>query len=438
MGIRIPPRFVGKNSFYLSLLAVTIILLVTGFMLFCLEYGGPSPASAYPVEFHYTFYFFYGIATFSIVMLFHTKNPVGTTMLMFLSFTSLMVLGYSIGDYLSIRTCLYLSLLLAAGYRFTWPYDLCAVCVITIAVTIIHYIPPFLGENMIAPAVTPITVTESITLFFLLSGTDLAIILIKRYRENYLRTLAQISVLNSTITKLTEFNQSLQSYARVAEAQAIKRERYRISREIHDISGYMFTNIIAMMDAIISTGCQSPEKTSEICLAARNQAQEGLQETRKALHLLRNLEGEREHGIREIYKIKHIFEETTGVSVHIEAGNLPNSFGNDIDLILYRVVQEGLTNALRHGHATHVHILFWMIGNSVQVIVQDNGEGAKKIIKGIGLLGMEERIGRVNGTVRAMNAPEGGFQLTVRIPIDSRKLEHAQESVYNDQDIVGR
>ncbi len=85
----------------------------------------------------------------------------------------------------------------------------------------------------------------------------------------------------------------------------------------------MFTNIIAMMDAIVSTGCRNSEKASEMCSAARSQAQEGLTETRKALHLLRSNEQDRETGIKAIYKIKKIFEGgTTGVTVDIEAGNL--------------------------------------------------------------------------------------------------------------------
>ncbi len=178
----------------------------------------------------------------------------------------------------------------------------------------------------------------------------------------------------------------------------------------------MFTNIIAMMDAIVSTGCRNSEKASEMCSAARSQAQEGLTETRKALHLLRSNEQDRETGIKAIYKIKKIFEGTTGVTVDIEAGNLPSSFGDEIDLVLYRVVQEGLTNALRHGHATQVRMLFWIITNQVQVIIVDNGSGAKKIVKGIGLAGMEERISKLGGTVHAENAPEGGFQLIVTIP----------------------
>lgn len=277
-------------------------------------------------------------------------------------------------------------------------------------------------------ALRSIQVPELWAFFSISLCTALLQVGLAQYRQLYLKAQDQIVILNSTITKLTVFSQSLQSYARTAEIEATKKERYRISREIHDISGYMFTNIIAMMDAIVSTGCRNSEKTSEMCSAARSQAQEGLTETRKALHLLRANEQERETGIKAIYKIKKIFEGTTGVSVDIEAGNLPASFGDEIDLVLYRVVQEGLTNALRHGHANHVRMLFWIITDQVQIIILDNGSGAKKITKGIGLAGMEERISKLGGTVHAGNAPEGGFQLTVTIPLQ-KEHDHDSNSV---------
>jgi len=55
--------------------------------------------------------------------------------------------------------------------------------------------------------------------------------------------------------------------------------------------------------------------------------------------------------------------------------------------------------------------------------VLDNGSGTKKIVNGIGLAGMEERINQVNGQIEATNAPEGGFKLSVRIPISDRRNE---------------
>lgn len=400
-------------------------LLALGLVEFLLTYGFNSGESTRPFEFYRTFFVFFAFYCLCIFLLIQARNLLAILLLIFLSLTALWVIGYSLNDFLTIRLSLFLAFqtVLLACCSFPLSLILCPI-LSTTGVSLLQ-LPRLLGENELNLALRSTEIPELWAFFSISLGVAFLQVVLTQYRQLYLKAQEQITILNTTITKLTVFSQSLQSYARTAEIEAAKKERFRISREIHDISGYMFTNIIAMMDAIVSTGCRNSEETSEMCSAARSQAQEGLTETRKALHLLRTNEQDRETGIKAIYKIKKIFEGTTGVTVDIEAGNLPASFGDEIDLVLYRVVQEGLTNALRHGHATQVRMLFWIIRDQVQVIILDNGSGAKKIVKGIGLAGMEERISKLGGTVHAENAPEGGFQLTVTIPLQK---EHKHDS----------
>lgn len=223
--------------------------------------------------------------------------------------------------------------------------------------------------------------------------------------------------LDTTINQLSKINQDLQQYARTIDEEAISRERNRISREIHDISGYRFTNVIALMDAAISMGGRDPERLQELCLAARNQARDGLLETRRALRALRADEHHIKHGISAIYKICSVFEQVTDIKITIESGNIPNSFGPDIDMAVYRLVQEALTNAMRHGRATAVSIYFWIHDEILEIVVQDNGIGAQQVVKGIGLSGMEERLASFGGTLETGSVPEGGFRLKAQIPL---------------------
>jgi len=213
----------------------------------------------------------------------------------------------------------------------------------------------------------------------------------------------------------------LQSYARTIDEEAISSERNRISREIHDISGYRFTNVIALMDAAISMGGKDPDKLQELCFSARTQARDGLIETRRALRALRTDEQYIKNGIQAIYKICAVFHKVTGIDISIESGNIPTTFGPEIDLAVYRLVQEALTNAIRHGRASAVKIYFWIHYETLEIIVQDNGLGAQQVVKGIGLSGMEERLGNLGGTLETESAAEGGFRLKVQIPI---KKEH--------------
>jgi len=228
--------------------------------------------------------------------------------------------------------------------------------------------------------------------------------------------------LDTTLNQLSKINQDLQSYARTIDEEAISRERNRISREIHDISGYRFTNVIALMDAAISMGGRDPDKLQELYFAARTQARDGLLETRRALRALRTDEQYITNGIPAIYKICAVFHQVTGIDISIESGNIPTTFGPEIDLAVYRLVQEALTNAMRHGRASAVKIYFWIHYGTLEIIVQDNGLGAQQVVKGIGLSGMEERLGNLGGTLETGSVPEGGFRLKVQIPI---KKEHS-------------
>lgn len=412
-----------ENIFSYVFDAYAVLLLLTALTLFISTYGLDGGTSERPFEFYRTFFVFFLFYALFIVLLSHTRHLLGILLLCFLSVTVLLVLDYSLNDYLTIRLMLYLAFQSVIISLIAWPFDLPFPVLFACAALALQLLPPFLGENDLNPLLRPARIEELITFTVILLVSAYLQIAVKHLHALHEKAKSQIEILDATITKLTIFSQSLQNYARTAEMEAAKKERYRISREIHDISGYMFTNIIAMMDAIIATGCRNIDKTSEMCSAARSQAQEGLVETRRALHLLRKSDSEREVGMRAIYKIKKIFESTTGVRVEIESGNLDATFGDELDLVLYRIVQEGLTNALRHGHATCVRILFWIVEESVQMIILDNGTGAKKIIKGIGLAGMEERISRLGGVVRAENAPEGGFQLTVTIPLQKEQTD---------------
>jgi len=186
---------------------------------------------------------------------------------------------------------------------------------------------------------------------------------------------------------------------------------------VHDISGYIFTNLIALMDAAGSMPRDDHAGLTDLLITARKTAQEGLRETRLALRRLRNEQMRESNVPRAVFKIVSIFRTVTGLEVMLSLGNLPNSLPHDMSLALYRTVQEALTNAVRHGKASQVRVIFWVEGDELRLTITDNGRGAFEIVKGIGLAGMEERLGPLGGSVRVGPAPEGGFSLTVQVPL---------------------
>jgi signal transduction histidine kinase len=164
-------------------------------------------------------------------------------------------------------------------------------------------------------------------------------------------------------------------------------------------------------------GGRNPEKLQELYIAARSQAKDGILETRRALQALRTDEFYRKRGISAIYKICSVFHEVTGIKITIESGNTPNTLGDRVDSVIYRLVQEALTNAMLHGRASEVKIYLWIHDEMLDVVVQDNGIGAVQVEKGIGLSGMEERVGELGGVLEIGPVPEGGFKVRAQIPL---------------------
>lgn len=395
----------------ITLLLIAVLLYSIGLILFL------NTGSALNFDLWATViisYLFLGIAGFFMII---AATLPGKILAWLGAVIAYILLGYSIEAYLTIKLCLAAAFFILNGLYLFWPANSIASSAALVLFAIFQHPSHLLGETMLTAQIPQIDGPSEITFVAVLFVVMLSVSFIRALQDKLKAAQETVSHLDVTIDRLSEFNQDLQRYARTADEEAITRERNRISREIHDISGYIFTNIIALMDAAISMGGRDPTALAELHTTVRVQAKEGLQETRRALRELRASDTHRERGIAAIYKIKSVFERVTGIQVSIEAGNMPPSFGDEIDMAVYRVVQEALTNAMRHGRASHVWVHFWIVDDHLELSVQDDGLGAKDIVKGIGLSGMEERIKHLGGSIKAGNAPEGGFKVLVHIPL---------------------
>jgi signal transduction histidine kinase len=158
-----------------------------------------------------------------------------------------------------------------------------------------------------------------------------------------------------------------------------------------------------------------PEQQKEVILKAKDQATNGLEETRSALRHLREEKVKRLSGIRAIDELIKAFRDATGISITVEYGNLPSYTNETIDMVLFRLIQEGMTNAFRHGMSTGIRIIFWCDSDKIRLFVHDNGNGATDIVEGIGIAGMRERLERIGGTLSLRNVVDG-FELGAEIP----------------------
>jgi signal transduction histidine kinase len=107
---------------------------------------------------------------------------------------------------------------------------------------------------------------------------------------------------------------------------------------------------------------------------------------------------------------------STGMKIDVAVNGSYTILPTDHLQALFRLCQEALTNALRHGKADQIDIVMNFTESRVKVLITDNGVGCRKIVKGYGLTGMEERITGLGGTIHYGSDGESGFNIFVELP----------------------
>jgi signal transduction histidine kinase len=335
----------------------------------------------------------------------------------------LIVMGYSIGGFLSVKLVLGVGLVTEIGVLGAYPLSLVFSALAIAVLAAAQLWPSFFGPSGLVNAPFVPDLDELAAFCFALAVASVAACWIGRMAVRRKELDETLRIQEGNLDAIAELNLNLQGYARTVDEESAERERNRISREIHDISGYIFTNLIALMDAAGSLPRDDKAGLTDILVTARAQAQEGLRETRAALRRLRSEQTGLTDCTRAIYKIVSIFRKLAGIEIELNLGNMPHFLSQDLALALYRTVQEALTNAVRHGKATEVRIGFWVEEGILLLSIADNGKGAAEVVKGIGLTGMEERLGALGGGIAFGPAPEGGFSLFARVPLKMAEEE---------------
>lgn len=217
-----------------------------------------------------------------------------------------------------------------------------------------------------------------------------------------------------------QVNHELENYAAVSEKIAEDKERKRLAREIHDTLGHALTGIAAGVDACIAMIDINPEATKKQLMVISKVVRQGIVDVRNSLNKLRPGALE-QHGFKGA--IENMIEEFTSVSdltISLDYRLYKVDFENTKEDILFRVIQESVTNAVRHGDATHIDISLYIEDNSLYLKIQDNGQGCEEIHYGFGLKQMKERLGMINGKV----AYDGhhGFLTIITIPLQEGEL----------------
>ena len=217
-----------------------------------------------------------------------------------------------------------------------------------------------------------------------------------------------------------QVNHELENYAAVSEKIAEDKERKRLAREIHDTLGHALTGIAAGVDACIAMIDINPQATKQQLMVISKVVRQGIGDVRNSLNKLRPGALE-QHGFKGA--LENMIEEFTSVSdleITLDYRFEKVDFENTKEDILFRVIQESITNAVRHGDATHINISIYIEDQKLKLEIQDNGQGCEEIHYGFGLKQMRERLSMINGKVTYDG--HHGFLTVVTIPMQEGEL----------------
>ena len=230
-----------------------------------------------------------------------------------------------------------------------------------------------------------------------------------------MREKAKVTKLNK---ELEESYAKLQEYSARIEELIVAKERNRVAQEIHDSLGHSLTAIIMHLDYIEKIVLNDSNKAKEIVVKTQNLARNSIDQVRMAVYALKDSNSLHRGLVSSIKDMIGSIEVNEGISVKHCLDEKVEDLSPNIKDILYKTIQEGLTNGINHGKSTEFRIEVQVEEEKLHLKIQDNGRGCKDINKGNGLFGIEERVKLVSGEVGFESVIGEGFIILISIPIE--------------------
>jgi len=220
---------------------------------------------------------------------------------------------------------------------------------------------------------------------------------------------------------------------------AVARERARIARELHDVIAHSVSAMVIQAGAARQVLARSPDESARALRTVREVGREALAELSRTLGFLRpgEAQGARPRPAPTLAAVAELVDgaRAAGLPVDLHVRGEPGRLPASSDLAAYRIVQEALTNALKHAGPAHATVLLDWREDALVLDVRDTGAGSGRGAReagmpasGHGLAGMRERAELAGGTLEAGPARGGGFRVRARIPrSDSDAIERELE-----------
>jgi len=209
------------------------------------------------------------------------------------------------------------------------------------------------------------------------------------------------------------------------QAHAVTAERRRVARELHDVLAHDLSVMVVQSGAARRILENDPQTAADAALLIERTGREALAELRRLFGPVRRGQGEPLEGSPGVARIDRLAERAraAGLPVDLVIEGEPRSLPPGVDLAGYRVVQEALTNTLKHAGPARARVTVRYEPSCLRLEVVDDGLGETTEpsplgSSGHGLLGMNERVALYGGNLEAGRAPEGGFAVRAALPLN--------------------
>jgi signal transduction histidine kinase len=239
----------------------------------------------------------------------------------------------------------------------------------------------------------------------------------------------QYGELQETHTQLTSAHEQLHHYSKQVEELTLIRERNRISGEIHDTVGHKMTALLVQLQVAKELMDSRPETSKQKMELCEDLARETLQEIRLSVRTLKDHD-QPQSFVSTVRKLLEDYQVMTGLASSFTVKGDVSSIPISVQLDLTRVIQESITNAVRHGGAMESSVVLEVSESMVEISIKDDGQGAAEINPGFGLKHMRDRIHEHGGTTVFENTKEG-FIVKARIPLIEMKWQMGEHNGQN-------
>lgn len=234
--------------------------------------------------------------------------------------------------------------------------------------------------------------------------------------DNYAAISMMVLVGIVTVTLVAEQKARLDAerLSKEVEDLATELERTRIAREIHDSLGHTLTSLNIQLDVARKFAERDQKRSHEALETAKQLASQSLTDVRTAIQSIRHGNFDLKEAVNSLAKQMQQAQ-TLEIGVDITAQDISSAVGYQ----LFRIIQECLTNVMKHAEASKVSVLLRHDGKKIELHVSDNGKGLSPQSKsgGFGIKGMQERVESMHGTVEIQSQPGQGTSLQVVIPV---------------------